>query len=252
MSDRTFKLSTLATGVAAVLASAPQAVAQDDTIEEIVVTGSHIRRSEFNSRAPIQVVDSATFDRIGAEQPVEALKEFTVNSGSQFYGEGGGGRSQFNIRNLGVGSTLTLINGKRAGVATGGSNGQDFVDINQFPLAMIERIEVLTDGASATYGSQAVAGVANIITRKGFEGFEISGGYSSAKVDAWHLNLAAGNGSITAVSIFTRPITRRITLNAPNSTGCRIVSMARVISRDHDSCQELVHLVPIVVRSSIL
>ena len=67
------------------------------------------------------------------------------------------------------------------------------------PLAMIERIEILTNGASATYGSQAVAGVANIITRKGFEGLELSGGYSTSEIDAWHLNYRVdvldGNGS---------------------------------------------------------
>ena len=73
MSDRKFELSTLATGVAAVLASAPQAVAQDDTIEEIIVTGSHIRRSEFNSRAPLQIIDSATIGLIGAAQPAEMV-----------------------------------------------------------------------------------------------------------------------------------------------------------------------------------
>jgi iron complex outermembrane receptor protein len=133
---------------------------------------------------------------IGAAQVVEVLKELTVNSGSQFYNETNNraGVSQFNIRNLGLGSTLTLINGKRAGIAAvADASGTDFVDINQFPLAMIQRIEVLTNGASATYGSQAVAGVANIITRKGFEGLEVSGGYATSQIDAWHLDMAAGS-----------------------------------------------------------
>ena len=170
---------------------------EDEALEEIVVTGSHIRRTEFEGRAPIQIVDQAEFELIGAAQPVEMLKQLSVNSGSQMYGETNdrAGVSQFNIRNLGLGSTLTLINGKRAGIAAvADATGTDFVDINQYPLAMIQRIEVLTDGASATYGSQAVAGVANIITRKGFEGLEVSGGYSSAEIDAWHVNFAAGTG----------------------------------------------------------
>jgi iron complex outermembrane receptor protein len=140
-------------------------------------------------------VDAEAIELIGAAQPVEILRELTVNSGSAYYNEtnNGQGISQFNIRNLGLGSTLTLINGKRGGVAAvGDATGTDFVDINQFPLAMISRVEVLTNGASATYGSQAVAGVANIITRKGMEGFEISGGYATSEIDAWHLNLAAG------------------------------------------------------------
>jgi iron complex outermembrane receptor protein len=179
------------------LGSVPLAQAQEDeAVEEIVVTGSHIRRTEYEGRAPIQIVDSEQFELIGAVQPIEMVKELTVNSGSAYYNEtnNGQGISQFNIRNLGFGSTLTLINGKRAGIAAvGDATGTDFVDINQFPLAMISRIDVLTDGASATYGSQAVAGVANIITRKGFEGLEISGGYATSEIDAWHLNLAAGS-----------------------------------------------------------
>ena len=148
-------------------------MAQDDSIEEITVTGSHIRRTEYDGRAPIQIVDQEKFELIGAVQPIEMVKELTVNSGSAYYNEtnNGQGISQFNIRNLGLGSTLTLINGKRGGIAAvGDATGTDFVDINQFPLAMISRIEVLTNGASATYGSQAVAGVANIITRKGYGG----------------------------------------------------------------------------------
>jgi iron complex outermembrane receptor protein len=178
------------------LGTAPPVLAQEDAVEEIVVTGSHIRRSEYEGRAPIQIVDAEAIELIGAAQPVEILRELTVNSGSAYYNEtnNGQGVSQFNIRNLGLGSTLTLINGRRGGVAAvGDATGTDFVDINQFPLAMISRIEVLTNGASATYGSQAVAGVANIITRKGMEGLEISGGYATSEIDAWHLNLAAGS-----------------------------------------------------------
>ncbi len=196
MAGKTFKATALTTGVAIALGSAPPTLAQEGELEEIVVTGSHIRRTEYEGRAPIQIVDAEAIELIGAAQPVEVLKELTVNSGSQFYNETNdrAGVSQFNIRNLGLGSTLTLINGKRAGIAAvADASGTDFVDINQFPLAMIQRIEVLTNGASATYGSQAVAGVANIITRKGFEGLEISGGYASAEIDGWHLNLAAGS-----------------------------------------------------------
>lgn len=196
MASITFKITALSAGIAMALGTAPPVLAQqDDAVEEIVVTGSHIRRTEYEGRAPIQIVDAQAIELIGAAQPVEILKELTVNSGSQYYNETNdrAGVSQFNIRNLGLGSTLTLINGKRAGIAAvADATGTDFVDINQFPLAMFQRVEVLTNGASATYGSQAVAGVANIITRKGFEGLEISGGYSTAEIDAWFLNLAAG------------------------------------------------------------
>ena len=198
MKTKAFKVSALSAGIAVALGTAPPTIAQEAELEEIIVTGSHIRRTEYEGRAPIQIVDQQAIELIGAAQPVEMLNELTANSGSEFYNETNNraGSSQFNIRNLGLGSTLTLINGKRGGIApVASAAGTDFVDINQFPLAMIERIEVLTDGASATYGSQAVAGVANIITRKGFEGLEISGGYSSAEIDGWNLNLAAGAGS---------------------------------------------------------
>ena len=197
MANLTFKASALSTGIAVALGTAAPSVAQDEALEEIVVTGSHIRRTEYEGRAPIQIVDSQAIEMIGAAQPVDIIKQLSVNSGSEFYNETNAraGVSQFNIRNLGLGSTLTLINGRRAGIAPVSSEaGTDFYDLNQLPLAMIERIEILTNGASATYGSQAVAGVANIITRKGFEGLEVSGGYATSEIDAWNLNMAAGAG----------------------------------------------------------
>lgn len=196
MAKQTFKATALATGVAMALGSAPSSFAQDDTIEEVIVTGSHIRRSGFEGRAPIQVVDAETIAKLGVNQPVEILKDLTVNAGSQLYNETNSvaGSAMFNIRNLGLGSTLTLLNGRRMGIAPNAdATGTDFVDINQLPIAMIERIEVLTDGASATYGSQAVSGVVNIITRKGFEGFEISGGGSFSEINTGDFNIAAGH-----------------------------------------------------------
>lgn len=196
MKSEIYKASALSAAVAVALGTAPPTLAQDDEIEEVIVTGSHIRRTEYEGKAPIQIVDAEAISLIGAAQPADIISQLSANSGSQFYNETNArqGVIQFNIRNLGVGSTLTLLNGKRAGIAAvADANGTDFVDINQYPLAMIERIDVLTNGASATYGSQAVAGVANLITRKGFEGFEISGGYSTSEIDAWDLNIAAGS-----------------------------------------------------------
>ena len=193
---RRFRLKALSAGIAAAAigVSAP-AWSEDERIEEVVVTGSYIKRSSFEGTKPIQVIDRESIKRSGAAQPVDVLKELTANSGSQFYNETNNraGTGMFNIRNLGLGSTLALVNGKRAGVApVADDTGTDFLDINQFPLSMIERIEVLTDGASALYGSQAVAGVANIITRKGFEGFELSGGVSDSIIDQKDLSLASG------------------------------------------------------------
>ena len=165
-------------------------------IEEVVVVGSLIRREEvYEGRAPVQTLDAGAFEAVGASQPVDILASLTSNSGSivatqQNYLQG---VSQFSLRGVGLSSTLTLLNGRRAGFAPVSNDvGQSFFDINTLPVLMIERVEILRDGASATYGSQAVAGVANIVTRKGFTGFELSGGYREASNRAYDVGFAAG------------------------------------------------------------
>ena len=170
---------------------------EEERLEEITVIGTNIRRdSTFENDKPVQIVGQEDITRIGASQPVDLLKELTVNTGSRSSDETGNsnGASQINIRGIGFGSTLTLLNGRRAGIsAISDSSGNDFVDINQFPLSAIKRIDVLTDGASAIYGSQAVAGVANIVTRKGFEGFEVSLDYRDSNTESASISFAAGH-----------------------------------------------------------
>lgn len=170
-----------------------------EPIEEVLVTGSHIKRTEYNQSSPLQSIDRDGFQRLGASTLLDGIKFLPVNTGSVLTQETGGliGTSQINIRGLGPGSTLTLINGKRAGVAasTDGNGGQ-FFDINQLPLAMIERVDIQTDGASAIYGSEAVAGVANIITRSGFEGLELSAKSVNASNETYALNLASGHKTV--------------------------------------------------------
>ena len=165
-------------------------------IEEIVVVGSLIkRRVVYEGRAPVQTLDAELFESVGAAQPVDILASLTANTGSyvatqQNYLQG---VSQFSLRGVGLSSTLTLINGRRAGFAPVTNDvGQSFFDINTLPVLLIERVEILRDGASATYGSQAVAGVANIVTRKGFTGLEIVGGYREASNKGYDLGFAAG------------------------------------------------------------
>lgn len=161
----------------------------------IVVTGSLIRSKDFNSVSPVQTVDQGIIANTGAISVQDLFKGLTANAGSQQANEQNAlqGLSQFSLRGLGVGSTLTLINGRRAGLApvTDGT-GQLFTDSNAFPVNAIERIEVLTDGASATYGSEAVAGVVNIITRKNFEGLELTADARTSVVDAYQVGLAFG------------------------------------------------------------
>ena len=189
--------------VVALLASLPVFAQDQDpseagepVIEEIVVVGSLIkRRVVYEGRAPVQTLDAELFESVGAAQPVDILGSLTANTGSyiatqQNYLQG---VSQFSLRGLGLSSTLTLINGRRAGFAPVSNDvGQSFLDINTLPVLLIERVEILRDGASATYGSQAVAGVANIVTRSGFTGLEISGGYRTASNSAYDLGFAAG------------------------------------------------------------
>ncbi|GJM13974.1 MAG: hypothetical protein DHS20C12_23770 [Pseudohongiella sp.] len=156
-------------------------VAQDGDIEEVVVTGSFIRGSALDAPSPVQVVDRASIEAQGAAVIWDVIKNMEVNSGS-FANPGAGerdqteGTAQVNLRNLGENSTLTLINGKRmAPAAATTSTGGEFVNINNIPLVMTDRVEVLTDGGSALYGADAVAGVVNIIMRTDFEGIEVYG-----------------------------------------------------------------------------
>lgn len=196
-STRFSTLTTLSALAASTAASGaePPSPAQSGSIEEVVVTGSLLRRSGYEERAPIIAVDAEAIQSAGYATVQDLARNLTVNSGSDLIVETGDllGVSQFNIRGLGLGSTLTLINGRRAGVApVADGSGSEFFDTNQLPLSVIQRVDFLTDGASATYGSQAVAGVANIVTRKGFEGFEIGANYYDASNQAGSLSFASG------------------------------------------------------------
>jgi outer membrane receptor protein involved in Fe transport len=156
-------------------------VAQDVEVEEVLVTGSFIRGSALDAPSPVMVIDRASIEEQGASAIWDVIRNLEVNQGSEtnISGEGQRGDSlagtaSVNLRNLGGNSTLTLINGKRfTPAAAVSSSGQEFVDLNSIPLVMTERIEVLTDGGSALYGSDAVAGVVNVIMRTDFEGLEI-------------------------------------------------------------------------------
>lgn len=182
----------------AVAQSEPAAQVEDQAApEEIIVTGTNIRSSGFSAVAPVQVLGRQEIEGFGAVQFNDILKAIPGNSGSEQFTEASprAGNAQFNLRGLGYTSTLTLLNGRRAGVSPlSDETGAEFVDINQFPLSMVSRIEVLKDGASAIYGSDAVAGVVNIITRKDFEGFELSGGYQDATNRSGHVSFALGSG----------------------------------------------------------
>ncbi len=189
--------ATTTSPVAAQTAAAPTEPADsaEESVEEVLVTGSLIKNRDFNSPSPVVTVDQSVLENTAAVSVQDLFKGLTANAGSQQANEQNAlqGLSQFSLRGLGVGSTLTLLNGRRAGLApvTDGS-GQLFTDSNAFPVNAIERIEVLTDGASATYGSEAVAGVVNIITRKDLDGLELTADLRSSVVDGVQVGAAFG------------------------------------------------------------
>ena len=169
--------------------------ASEDVIDAIVVTGTHVRTADETPVVNVQIIDRAQLEQSGAAQVSDLIKRVPANTGTTLYNESGplSGTAQFSLRGLGFSSTLTLLNGRRAGISPlSDRTGADFVDINQFPLAMIERVDVLKDGSSAIYGSEAVAGVVNLVTRKGFEGMEMSLDYSSSSNESYSANLASG------------------------------------------------------------
>ncbi len=193
-----FRLLSMSTCLALCLNTSTVVWAQagGGAVEEVVVTGSNIRgHRDFDTPSPIQTLGLEKIEQLGAGQTQDLFRDLTVNAGSNTSENQNGrqGTSQFSLRGLGVGSTLTLINGRRAGVSPVTTNqGVFFTDVNQYPVNMIRSIEVLTDGASATYGSEAVAGVVNILTRNNFEGFEIGAEARDASNNAESLNMAVG------------------------------------------------------------
>jgi iron complex outermembrane receptor protein len=144
----------------------------------VTVTGSHIKRDAISGVGPVTVIDREAIERSGATsvetllQRIPASAGFAGNQTNAYWAENGYGTTQVNLRGLGINRTLVLLNGRR--VVNGGTGANSSVDLNVIPIAMVERIEVLKDGASAIYGADAVAGVVNLITKRRFDGVEAS------------------------------------------------------------------------------
>lgn len=157
-----------------------------ETIEAVVITGSRIVRPNLTSPTPVAAVTPEVMENLGLSNFADMatqLPQFAPSFGasrtqSTFSGVASSGLNLANLRNLGSGLTLTLINGRRV---PGGTTTGTAVDFNTIPTANIERIEVITGGAAAVYGADAVAGVINIITKKNFEGVELSVDYSQTE-----------------------------------------------------------------------
>ncbi|MEM8500379.1 MAG: TonB-dependent receptor [Pseudomonadota bacterium] len=184
MSNRiTAKTSLLSVLVAATTSIGQTAFAQEPELEEIVITGSYIAGAATDAPSPVSAIDRDDLMQQGAPSTVDIVQNMTFSSGTenqtnQFASGNTAGTANINLRGLGLSRTLVLMNGRRLVTAAAQANdGSAFVDINTIPALAINRIEVLKDGAAATYGSDAVAGVANFNTRSDFVGFEISGSY---------------------------------------------------------------------------
>lgn len=142
--------------------------AEESRLEEVTVTGSRIRRADIDSASPVTVIDREDLEITGLTDVGDFLQSMPSMSGSPIgttTNNGGNGSVLIDLRGMGVDRTLTLINGQR--IVDGG-------DFQTIPRTMIERVEILKDGASAVYGADAVAGVVNIITRRDFEGVEFT------------------------------------------------------------------------------
>lgn len=143
-------------------------------IEEVVVTGSRIIRANLVSASPVTQIDADEFLYQGTVRPEDLVRTLPQVWSDQNTGQSNGatGTATINLRNLGAVRTLVLVNGSRmpAGSPIQGGIG---ADVNQIPGALVERVEVLTGGASATYGSDAVAGVVNFIMKDDFEGIKL-------------------------------------------------------------------------------
>ncbi len=169
------------------LSPVAQAVANtdDDAIEKIQVTGSYIKGAESSQANPVSVLDANELKNFGVSDVSDIINTLAVSSGAEnrpdtftsFYSQG---TSNINLRGLGLSSTLVLINGKRQTISGAkAADGSVFVDTSAIPAIAIQRMEILKEGAAATYGSDAVAGVVNFITRDEFDGFKIEGSWQT-------------------------------------------------------------------------
>ncbi|MCE2448385.1 MAG: TonB-dependent receptor plug domain-containing protein [Candidatus Latescibacteria bacterium] len=163
-------------------------------VEEITVTGSRIKSAETLAPAPIVVLSAEEIRAQGLASLGDVLQTLTVQSNAinTQANNGGDGSTRVSLRGLGSNRTLVLVNGRR--FVPGGTGANSSVDLNAIPASVIERIEVLKDGASAVYGSDAIGGVVNIITKTAIEGIEI---------DYYAGTAGAGDGEVLDLSVTT-------------------------------------------------
>src|SRR5882724_219544 len=161
--------------------------AASDEMTEIVITGTRIRRVDTETASPVITINSTAIEASGLQTVGELVSQLPTVSGSAVnpaVNNGGGfGEANVELRGLDAKRTLVLLNGRRVGLV--GSSSA--VDVNQIPIAMIDHVEVLKEGAGAVYGSDAIAGVVNFITRKDVDGLEANVEYGqTSQSDGGH------------------------------------------------------------------
>lgn len=192
----------------AINCAAQEPGAGDDTsakpIEEVVVTGTRIKRRDFHSPSPLTTVDREDLAFSGQptlEEYLNQMPQMQPDFG-RTANNPGDGTARLNLRGLGAGRTLVLLNGRRIAPSGIGSA----VDVNNLPRALIDRVEIITGGASTVYGSDAIAGVVNFILRDDFDGLSMDGSYNvtgdgDAEVKDFNVTyghqLASGRGNVT-------------------------------------------------------
>ncbi len=204
--------------LAASAAQAQTTPPDDQQMQEVVITGSRIIQTSANAQQPISIIDRNAIERTGLASIGDLLQQVTAggkalnskfnSSGNFGYPPDGGGigagSAQVDLRNLGSKRVLVLVDGIRWVNESSASGVSGAADLNTIPMSIIDRVEVLEDGASAIYGSDAIAGVVNIITRKNFEGVELNGyrgeyDLGGATTDA---SITLGGGSETFHGLF--------------------------------------------------
>jgi iron complex outermembrane receptor protein len=207
-------LSTTMIGGFAALAFAAPAMAQDagasQDLDDVIVTGSRIPQTNLVTTSPVTQVTGEDIDVAGVTRVEDLIAQLPQAFAAQnsTVSNGASGTATVSLRNLGSSRTLVLIDGRRMGY---GSPNDDAADLNQIPEQLVERVEVLTGGASAVYGSDAVAGVVNFIMKKDFEGLQIDAQYGFYQ----HNNDYDGVGNLRA-EIARRALTNAAQFQLPD------------------------------------
>eukprot|EP01088_Endostelium_zonatum_P010899 TRINITY_DN2459_c0_g1_i3.p1 TRINITY_DN2459_c0_g1~~TRINITY_DN2459_c0_g1_i3.p1 ORF type:complete len:1030 (+),score=-14.89 TRINITY_DN2459_c0_g1_i3:117-3206(+) len=183
-----------------------QAVDENQNTQDIVVTGSLLRRTDAETPSPVTVITTENLDRRGLSTVQDGLQTLASNNGpaltNSFTANGAfaGGASAVSLRGLSSNSTLVLFDNLRGAYYPLADDGtRNFVDLNTIPDDIVERVEVLRDGASSLYGADAVAGVVNIITKKQFKGIggRVEGGIAErGDASQYRMSLTAGTGDL--------------------------------------------------------